>query len=271
MLNAEIAGSNASQHAVGNGNAATRIVVVDWGARIATAESLYGTPHPEIPYCWCNSVAIDPIMAEQEAAEGTGVITYPGGHAKITANYATDWAIGNHWPNGIGKPNHRDGTGLTLRVNYSSDFLRLPAREMRWDDNYNDDLDKARPDDESMVGRKLFAGATYDVRWVYVDDPPIERLRGAIGAVNESVFLGCQPETLLFLGFDLAPTAKASIADPGSWELAIKFQERTIKVGQNSLGWNHEYRGEDGWKRVRMYGESWEARYQKQDFSGLFA
>lgn len=265
-MQAEICGSNSSNHAVGNGNAATRTWVVPWASRIAFAESVYGSPHPEIPYCWCNAVAIEPIMAEQVASEPGGVITYPNGHAKITASYATDWAIANHWPADIPKPDFRENTGLTIGVQYAGEWMRVPAREVRWEDNYAGDPDLPLPDDESMCGRIMIQGAHYNLLWKYVDNPPIKRLRGAIGQVNDAPFLGCERGTLLCVGFDLEPSSKASIAEPGSWECPVKFQERTIAVGGVNYGWNHELRA-DGWHEVVINGEP---RYKYADLSGLF-
>ena len=272
MSTEEKCGSNSSVHAVGSGNAATRLFIVPWSSRLTFAQSLTGAAHPEIPYCWCHSIKIDPIMREQVAGESGGIITYPGGYALITAEYATDWATANHWPADIPKPDHCEGTGLTLRVQYAGEFLRIPARHMRWEDNTQGYPAGPLPDDESQAGRLLIQGAQYDLQWVYVDNPPIQRLRDAISQVNSDEFLGCDAGTLLFLGFDITPSAKFDLLAPGSWELSLKFQERTIKAGENTYGWNHEYRGEDGWVEVRMYdGAAWGPRHKATDFSGLLA
>jgi len=265
MSSEEKCGSNSSAHAVGSGNAATRVFVVDWASRLTFAQSLTGAAHPEIPYCWCNSLKIDPIIREQPANES------PTGYALVTAEYATDWATANHWPSDIPKPDHCEGTGLTLRMQYAGDFLRVPAREMQWDDNPYSEPDKPIPDDESMAGRILIQGAQYDLQWVYVDDPPIKRLRAAESHVNEDEFLGCDPGTLLFLGFDLTPSANFDLLDPGSWELSLKFMERRIEIGEDIYGWNHELRA-DGWQQVNMRrnGDSG-PRYQPMAFAGLLA
>lgn len=274
MSTAERCGSNASTHAVGSGNAATRVFVVPWSQRLTFAKALAAAAHPDIAYCWCRQIKIDPIMQEQPADEtgAGGMINYPAGFAQITAEYGTDWAIANHWPSDIPKPAHCAGTGLTLRMQYAGEFLRIPAREARWADNYQADPELPVPDDESMCGRLLVQGAQYDLDWQYLVDPPIQRLREATSKVNEDEFLGCDPGTLLFLGFDLSAGARFDLDAPGAWNLMLKFQERRIEVGQNVYGWNHEYRGEDGWQEVVMFdGQQWGPRHKSAAFAELLA
>ena len=264
----EFVGSNSSTHQIGSGNSATRIFRVPWANRLSVAESLLGSAHPSIPHCWCNQVKIEPFPGEAKAYGGAGEISYD--LAKITAEYATDFAY-QPWP--IPKPPFRQGTGLSIMsIQSSGEWMRLPARAVRWEDNENGYPGEPLPEDDSPAGRILVRKAEYLLLWDYVDNPPLNSWNEKIGKVNSGAFLGCPQETLLFLGYELAPSTRASITSPWCWKLVAKFSYRGIKIGQNTYGWNHEYRP-DGWKRVKMNNGSgqWVDRYQKVDFSGMFA
>ena len=272
----ELAGSNSSVHEATSGNSATRILLVPWDQRISIASSLAGSVHPEIPWCWCRRITIEPFSQDQIAGGGwiadpkLQAITYPNGIAKLTLEYGTDFSIAQQWPSDIPKPTFRIDTSLNLRVTSAGEFMRFPARHTRWEDNQYGDPNKPVPDEASPAGRFLVRQGEYELTWNYVDDPPVNRLRDAQGHVNDSTYLGCPSETLLFASFEAEEATQFQISHPGAWRLTLRFQLRYIKVGQSIYGWNHEYRGEDGWKKVLMYdGQAWSPRYEKTDFSNL--
>jgi len=53
--------------------------------------------------------------------------------------------------------------------------------------------------------------------------------------------------------------------------MILKFSHRAVRVGENTYGWNHEYRS-DGWHRVTMDDGSGAQvdRYPRRDFSEMF-
>lgn len=256
----EISGSNSSTHGIGSGNQATRILIVPWANRLAEAEALLGAAHPDIPLCWCKSVRIEPFP--DEAA-------FPYLNAKITAEYATDFSL-QPWP--FPKPSLRANTSLSIAsVQIAGEFLRIPARSSRWADNRQGYPEGPLPEDDSPAGRLFVAKAEITLQWDYVDVPPFAIWNDLRGKVNQTTFLGCEPETLLFSGYELAPSTKASVISPWTWRLMPKFLYRAIKVGTNVYGWNHEYRP-TGWQRVLMFdGTDWVDRYAQADFSGMFS
>jgi len=271
----ELTGSGGSSHAVGSGNDVTRTFLIAWTGRGAIAETLLGTSHPTIPWSYCKGVRLDPFGNEPKSAGGdldptAAEIQYE--YAKLTAEYATDYGLANHWPSEITKPAIRANTTLILQTQDTSEFMRIPGRAMRWYDNPNGSPGSPVPESDSPAGRLLVSKAEFSLTWDYLDDPPVSRLRGLMGQVNDAEFLGCAEETLLFGGFDLQPSTRASIITPGCWLLHLKLLYREINVGGNSYGWNHEYRP-DGWERVQMDDGTGTKvdRYETEDFSGMFA
>lgn len=264
----EISGSNASQHAVGQGNASTRVWTVPWAERLDFAESLLGAPHPDVPACWCNSVSIEPFPSRDPVAYPGGAIGYD--LARVTAQYAIDPA-NQPWP--IDKPQLREQTALSIQSFQSAaEFLRLPARATRWADNMPGYPSAPLPEDDSAAGRMLVSKIEIALAWDYVDQPPLADWNQRVGQVNDAEFLGCEPETLLFIGYELAASTRASIQSPWTWRLVPKFSYRAIHVDDQTYGWNHEYRA-DGWKRVKMADGAggFTDRYPTGDFSDMFA
>lgn len=269
----ELAGSNGSEHAIGNGNSSVRTFVVAWSARLATAESLLGTAHPQIPYAWCQSVKIDPHPADPQASGGdldplTTAIGYS--YAKLTATYATDWSVAAIWPTDITAPSIRADTTLQISGSGSGEFMRLPARSTRWEDATPGYATDPMPHEDSPAGRFLVRSQDITLHWNYVDDPPIDRFDGLQGCVNDDTYLGKPAGSLLFAGYEFSESTKAAIIAPMCWAVRVTLQCRRISVGVDEYGWNHEYR-EDGWHEVRMFdGTDWVPRYTPADFSDMF-
>jgi len=263
----ELVGSNTSAHQIGQGNSATRVFKVPWADRLLAGEALLGAAHPSIPYCWCNRVSIEPFPADAKATQIGNEIVYQW--AKVTAEYATDFST-QPWP--FSKPAHRQGTTLAIQsIQIGGEWMRLPARAVRWEDNPNGLPDAPVPEDDSPAGRILVRKAEITLVWDYVSNPPIGAWNQLLGCVNLGTFLDCPGETLLFLGYELTPSARASITSPWCWKLVAKFSYRGIRVGDVTYGWNHEYRL-DGWHRVKMSDGAggWVDRYQRANFSGMF-
>lgn len=270
----ELAGSNGSSHAIGQGNNCTRQFLVPWDSRFTDAETLLGSSHPELPWSWCHHVRIEPFPPEPKASGGdisptTEAIQYDQG--LLTAEYATDFSVANQWPTVVPKPSLRANTTLQIAAQMAGEFMRFAARAARWADNLSADPDEPVPEDDSPAGRLLVRQGELTLTWNYVDNPPLDRFDAMMGCVNTAVFLGLGVETLLFSGYELAESTKASVTSPGTWTMKIQLQFRQIRIGAVSFGWNHEYRGEDGWERVYVHnGLDWALRYTPVDFSGMF-
>lgn len=267
----ELVGSGSSSHEIGSGNACTRIFLTPWADRFTVAESLLGAGHPHIPFTYVKSIKIDPFP-DEAAAEGgdidpkTGHIVYTW--AKLTLDYATDFSQ-QSWP--IPQPSIRSGTSLAIQaIESTAEFMRVPARATRWDDNTNGDPEGPIPEDDSPAGRILIMKGEITLLWDYVDNPPIANWNEKKGCINQTTFLACHPETLLFLGYEMRPSTKAQITSPWTWQLVPKFSYRAVRQGEQNFGWNHEYRN-DGWHRVKMFnGASWTDRYTLTEFSTMF-
>ncbi len=263
----ELVGSGESVHEVGSGNTARRVFLVPWSQRLLVAENLLGSPHPSVPYCWCRRVAIYPAHDEAKAWEENGEIQY--GLARLEAEYATDFSLAP-WP--IPKPAVRPGTSLAIQsIRIGGEFMRVPGRAVAWEDNPQQDPSGPVPEDNSPAGRILVRTAEISLVWQYVDEPPIGTWNSLLGAVNGTWFLGCPPETLLFVGYELAPDTKASITSPSTWRLLAAFSYRGINVGSAVYGWNHELRA-DGWHRVVMDDGAGNKvlRYRLASFNAMF-
>lgn len=264
----EIVKSNGSTHAVGQGNSVTRVFHGPWANRLATAEALLGAPHPSIPWCWCHSVQCDPFPeADPKAFEQDGEIVYCD--CKMTAEYSTDFGLAQHWPREIPKPAIRDDTTIQIEAENTMEILRIPARSVAWEDNPMGYPTSQVPDADSPAGRLFVSKTEYTLTWDYLRDPPIRRLDAMQGAVNDDLFLGKEKETVLFTGYNLAASARASIVDPGAWRVTLKFSRRATRDAGAVYGWNHEYRT-GGWERVVMMPGN-TPRYPILDFDQLFA
>jgi hypothetical protein len=106
------------------------------------------------------------------------------------------------------------------------------------------------------------------------------------GYVNESSFLGCPSETLLFETGEIDHSFVADYDNPCRFRISCCLRQRLIvpRVGHNAnqpMGWNHEYNHMvppastgpagaqgPGWYRVKMKDLS--DRYPTKDFTNIF-
>ena len=97
-----------------------------------------------------------------------------------------------------------------------------------------------------------------------------------LGCVNSGMFFGYEPEVVLFEGYDVNHEWSVDNGVPRrTWSCSWHFKARPIRVPHPNnpnqtitVGWNHEYRGEDGWKEVRFADNR--LRYQLADFKYIF-
>jgi hypothetical protein len=109
-----------------------------------------------------------------------------------------------------------------------------------------------------------------ELQWDFVDDPPLDDLDDLMGTVNDSSFLGCEAETLLFENYSIQETFRASPIDPHTNRVTIQMRRRRIKVSTNVYGWNHDYREDPaGWAKVLFMSDN-EPRYKLKSFTNIF-
>ncbi len=104
-------------------------------------------------------------------------------------------------------------------------------------------------------------------------NPPWDRITAKQGTVNNALFLGCRPETLLFCGAEANKLYRPGYGldeGPSSFVWAIKYQfsEKAVKMNNNTYGWNHVYHPETGqWTKIN-HGTA--TLYDASDFNSLF-
>lgn len=264
----ELSGSPVETLDEASGAAADRRFLVPWNERFTFATSLVKTNHYLMPAARVASIVMQP-WTEDTVPAGTivhpqsGTAQYGGQPCLVTVKYGPDF-VAKPWPTEMPRPSYRTGTELRFQLTGSAKFLLVPCAAAKWED----DPDLPVPEDINssilipMIGLRL--------QWDYVDNPPIVRLKRLMGLVNSDDILGCAPETLLFESFDVSETFKADPANPHTNRVTVQMTLRHIEVGEESYGWNHEYREKPpGWHRLLL--SNGEPRYRMTGFTGMFA
>jgi hypothetical protein len=266
----ELAGSPKESMSESSGNSANRTFLVPYEIRVAFAEALVGTAYPHLAQTRINSLSIEPWNGADMPPSGTIIdpsfqsSDYPGKFALITLGYGPDFTK-KVWPTEMPKPeNIRFGSELRFRVSGSAQFLVLPFGGCKWADNGV----TLKDGDNSRI---LIPIREIELQWDFVDDPPLDDLDDLMGTVNDSSFLGCEPETLLFENYSVQETFRASALNPHTNRVMIQMRRRRIKAGVDIYGWNHDYRESPvGWAKVLFKSDN-EPRYKLKSFTNIFA
>lgn len=266
----------------GSGNSAKRMFLVEWAQRFnfcAQLADFTEGAYPAMAHCRAAQFSIEPFLKELPP---TGAVVSPnsdlvaysqngGMTALVTVDYAPAFE-NKTWPTDVPKPYHDEGTSLRMRLRFSGQFLTIPGRMMKWATSDSSpssptpDDDKPTPPD--MNSRILIPIMEFGVQWDFVDDPPIQKIEDLVGHLNETEFLGCPPETVLFEGGDLDDSFRANPTNPHCFRLNYTFRKRCIQDGAENRGWNHDYREDPmGWARVLMNGKN---RYDLGNLADLF-
>lgn len=281
----ELVGSPVETLDESSGSAADRRFLVPWDERFTFAASLVKTNHYLMPAARVASIVMQP-WTEDLVSEG--VISHPQlatadygvSPCLVTVKYGPDF-VAKQWPDEMPRPSIRSGTELRFQLTGSAKFLQIPCSSTRWED------DSTIPVPEDANSTILIPLIAIRLQWDYVDQPPLVRLKNLMGRVNDSDFLGCGPETLLFENFDVTETFKADPASPHTNRVTVQMTLRQIEdtprcgagssgsgspsvdVGGQIIGWNHDYREHPaGWYRLLLSNGS--PRYRLKSFAGMF-
>ncbi len=277
----ELEGSGASQHSIDRANSATRMFLIRWEDRIVFLTEIATSPHPIWgPTCAVNSVQIQPfspdtppsVVVSDPTTQDVSYLQNSGFNCLVIIQYNTDFSLAP-WPCDIPKPTIPAGTEMVLRTRASTQVLRLPPRKFVSASNPNRTTAGYVPDPDGPEGRIIIPTSEFQLQWYYVDEPPIATWEDDFqGRVNETTFLGSEPETILFEGFDVEPSTQFIPTDPFSFTVTAHFRKRRIVDDVDIRGWNHEFEIE-GWQRVQMKDGAGvlRDRYLKVDFSSMFA
>lgn len=286
----ELSGSPTEGVGEGMGPTAQRMFATPWANRFALAATLTGAgafplAYPGLAHCRITSISIKPLSNSLISSGAIGDPTQLPAYlttgnkpaALLTVTYGPAFD-GKAWPSSITKPSLRAGTTLRLRVRGSGQFLTIPGRVAHWEDDPPEPASPSDPEGGGEVqhpvppdldGRILIPLTDYNLQWDFVDNPPVDRLRGLVGTVNQDSFLGAPPETLLFDNYDIDDSFRCSITNPHTNRVTVQLRERRITDGTNIHGWNHDFReNPPGWQKILLADD--EPRYQPKVFANIF-
>lgn len=273
----ELAGSPRESINESSGSSAERHFLVPMSARLTFAQSLVGTAYPNFPQARVVSVDLQPWMKEDALPQGAFVdpeiatADYGDQPCLITVKYGPDFTQ-KAWPTEFTKPSPiRVGTELRFQIKGDAKFLLIPTSACRWEDDpsYEDDGGEI-PVPEDANTAILIPSRTIQLQWDFIDNPPIQKLESLVGRVNEDEFLGSEPETILFEGYEVAETFRASPINPHTNRVTISLSQRRVDAGSGTIvGWNHDYReSPSGWAKLLLSDS--EPRYKQDEFGDMF-
>lgn len=254
-------------------------VTIDVGKEIRV-ERVYFVPK--------NQDALDFALSKLNTADTAISIAYcvradverlVGDYYQVRLTYSTespknDRSTGDRPGSGSGGSGGDGGIPVTFTLNIrgGGEFMLFPARDARWEDNLAADPNKAIPDQDSQAGRIVVPKIEYRITAENVITPPLATLAAKVGHVNQGPWLGWPDEVVLFESYSMDYRWQIDNKQPIlTWTIELNFIARPIKVGNKVYGWNHEYRGKDGWKKIYMYdGTQWTPRYPSTTFSDIF-
>lgn len=270
----ELAGSPREQYN-SEGFRATRTFLIAWEDRDAFAAEVMGTAteyggggsvhYPGKPAVYAVRLRFEPFDPDEPDVRSLddltiGLNSYSGSFAKAIVDYRT--IIDQDRDDG---PMNEAGTHLSYRMVFRPDSAPLTTEGWEWDDQPTADL----PANLELL--KSVPLTEHRLTWHQVITPPWSAIHATQGKVNQSEFLGCPAETLLFEGAEASKVFRAGVEDSVgdfAWQIDYVFRERSIKHGGSTYGWNHTYRGAPvGWARLTNGSDY---LYDTADFAPLF-
>lgn len=232
----ELEGSPEEEFSIAAGFTARRLFKVPYSARWTFAQGMALSAYPGFPTCRVTRIAPKPYHDDIG-----GTITDPSlqlpsyQFAEVECNYSIVQA-------------QPDGSYLSYRKSGSAEFLTLPSRALKWEDNN----EPVAPDAHAAI---LLPKSDHEIIWHRVQYPNWGLLDASIGKVNSIPFaipvigLVCPFETLMFLGYQVS--TNLSPQGDMTWELALSFSSKRVSAfGGADYGWNHVYRDDPpGWQR----------------------
>lgn len=271
----ELGGSPTEEY-TSNGFSAKRLFLVPWEYRDEFVSTVFGDAEKAktLKYPGRTDVIATKLRIEVFDPSAVNIrelndlakdaIDYNGSFAKATVEYRDVASLDRE-----DAPIAEDGTSITYRMVVESEREELAIGGVwRWNDN-----SVALPSD-SVLARWIPQTIHY-VTWSKVVNPPWTVVSETQGTVNNSIFLGCEPETLLFEGAEANKLYKTGqgIDDQTetsfTWAIKYKFRERAIKSGGRIYTWNHAYRESDSQWSIPLDGRL-NRLYDARDFNALF-
>lgn len=214
---------------------------------------VYGR-HPTIAYLYVDTVKVKPFH-ENASLDSITVSSGVAFHdlAEVTISYAR-----------VDFEKENDGTNdnlLTRKWSFSGELMTLPGNQLKW-------IDGTPVQQEEISASKLIPSIEHSITLLRRPSIPWTAIRENIGKVCDGTFEGATDETLLFSGAEVSFEFNAT----GSkmFTLDLRFNERFIKQGAQTFGWNHFYRKGTGWQKLT--DDQGELIYPKSsDFADLFA
>ena len=258
----EIHGSGQWSIEAGQRLTVEREFVVPWAGHAVWVASQIGTLDPMIPLCRCRRARVEPL----------GPIDGPPTaytHARVTLTYLAEVdSASPQWPSGS-PPTFPSNAQVQVQIRGGGEFMLFPARDLRWVDNSPGNPGQPIPQEDSGVGRIVIPQQDWVITLSNLTAINLPKLTDRLGKVNQGAFLGYPSECVLFEAYDVDWQWSLDNGQPKiTWSCAWHLKARAIVRGQNTYGWNHEYRGPDGWVRVVM--ANGEDRYQQANFNDLF-
>ena len=272
MFLQEIGGSPKEQYDR-DGFSAERVFLVPWNERSQFIETIFNAASPGLLTYpgQSQTVAVrlkmeplEPDAIELNSVQNiaTDLPGYGGSFLKATVYYES---IAGTDRNDL--PDTPPGSWLTYRMEIGAIEEILPLADWEWSDLPH----LALPGDYNGVKRIPFT--EHRVTWNQIVGPPWTAISQLQGTVNQTAFLGCEPQTLLFDGavaHKLYKKGDTISETPSSfaWQIRFVFRERSIKSGGQIYGWNHFYRqAPAGW--VELVNGT-KKLYDSGDFNELF-
>lgn len=238
--------------------------IVSWAAHPVWVASQIGTVDPLIPLCRCRQARIEPVGPIDGSSDYT--------HARVTLIYIAEADSSSpSWPdpNAQSLPTLPSGAQMQIQIRGGGEFLAFPARDLRWTDNVSGSPSAAIPQEDSGVGRVVIPSQDWVITLSNLAAINLPKLTDRLGKVNNAMFIGYPAETVLFESYDVDWQWSLDNGSPKvTWSVAWHLKVRAIKRGDNTYGWNHEYRGPDGWIKVKLADNT--DRYEAANFADLF-
>jgi hypothetical protein len=272
----ELAGSPVETYSAAN-ETAQRHLLCAWEDRqvlvaellaTATDEGAMGAPYPADANRVATSIQLAPFEARPDDQGAFTDVTsqlnsYSGQFAELTVTYEP-----LPLPPDAPTPTAVPGTLVSYRTAYTGEQLARPARAMRWQSN------NTLPVSADTVPSLYVPIFQHYVTWHRVSNPPWDTIRGLVGCVNGSTFLGADAETLLLCGVKINPEFLHAPppAAPFAWSVEYVFEEKTIRDESGaSYGWNYGYRSlpADDPGFDRLVDASGNSLYRLVDFAPL--
>ena len=192
--------------------------------------------HPVVSYLYVDTIDITP-WHPNSAIEN---ITISGGvashdYAKVKIKYAR-----------IDYESEDDGNGgenlLTRKWSFGGEFMTLPGSILQWEDG-------TQVQQEEINASKIIPSIEHSITLLRRPSINWTALRENIGKVCDGDFEGASDETLLFSGAEVS--FEFNPVGAKTFTLDLRLQERFIKQGNDTFGWNHFYRKGVGWQKLK--------------------